>query len=105
MEVLLFTVMDWAAIPPMVTWAPGWKPEPEIETDVPPVVTPELGDIPVTATDVLALPFDLCKIVLSFFNGPGAVLRYVEGDSTIWSMERPSSRVCILMVCTPVVEK
>ena len=33
-----------------------------------------------------------CRIVLSFRCGPGAV-RYVAGDNTIWSMEKPSSLV------------
>jgi len=33
------------------------------------------------------------RIIVSFFNAPGGVVRYVDGDRTIWSMLNPSSRV------------
>ena len=33
------------------------------------------------------------SIVLSSRCGPGRAVRYVDGDNTTWSMEKPSSRV------------
>jgi hypothetical protein len=43
------------------------------------------------------------RIVVSFLSAPGEELRYVWGDSTIWSIENPSSLTCTRIVCTPLV--
>src|SRR3954453_9870547 len=40
-------------------------------------------------------------MVASFFRLPGGVLRNFPGDSMTWSIERPSSRVCMRIVWTP----
>ena len=45
------------------------------------------------------------RIVVSFFNGPGAMVRYFDGDSTTWSMLNPSSRVWMRTFCVPVAAK
>src|SRR5688500_17303586 len=42
-------------------------------------------------------------MVVSFFNDPGAEFLKVCGESTIWSIERPSSRTWIRIVCVPDV--
>ena len=41
------------------------------------------------------------RMVVSFLFAPGARVRYVEGDNTIWSREIPSSRIWTRMVCGP----
>src|SRR5689334_10121732 len=47
----------------------------------------------------------LGRIVESFFKAPGEANRYAYDERTIWSIENPSSRVWIRMVCAPVVWK
>ena len=37
------------------------------------------------------------RIVASFLTAPGRVVTYRSDDSTIWSIETPSSRVWIMM--------
>ena len=74
-----------AADPPRETVAPDWKPVPVTVIDVPPAVGPDVGEIALTvgAGEVVPPPLDLARTVLSFFNDPGAVLKYVWGESTI----------------------
>ena len=45
------------------------------------------------------------KITVSFLSAPGELFKYVAGDSTIWSIEKPSSRTCTRNVCVPVAAK
>jgi hypothetical protein len=84
--VALATLTLVAAAPPILTVAPETKFVPEIVTDVPPAVLPELGVIEeiVGAGCVLPPPpSDLGRIVLSFLSAPGDALTYVVGDNTI----------------------
>jgi len=102
----LTTFMFVAAFPPMVTVAPETKFEPEIVTAVPPPVPPLLGEIDETlGAPPPPPPLDFGKIVVSFLSVPGGKFKKVPGDSTIWSMDSPSSLGCILIVCVPLVAK
>src|ERR1043165_2033501 len=47
----------------------------------------------------------LGRIVESFFKAPGEANRYAYDERIIWSIENPSSRVWIRIVCAPVVWK
>ena len=49
MDVALTTMIDVAAAPPKVTFAPAWKAVPVIVTLVPPASAPELGEMDVGA--------------------------------------------------------
>src|SRR4051812_15942498 len=40
-------------------------------------------------------------MVVSFFAAPGLAVRYFSDESTIWSIDRPSSRVWIRIRCQP----
>ena len=75
--VVLFVILTLvAAVPPRVTVGPVTKFVPVIVTDVPPVVLPMFGAIDVTVGAAFPVdPSDLGKIVESFFNAPGEVLR------------------------------
>jgi hypothetical protein len=75
MVVLLVTVTLVAALPPNETVAPETKAVPVIETDVPPLVLPVLGEIETTDGAGVPTPPDFGRIVVSFFNAPGDVLR------------------------------
>jgi hypothetical protein len=102
--VALVTTTFVAAVPPNVTPAPAWNPVPVIVTAVPPLVGPLVGDTLLTLGAALGGPL-LGTIVVSFFNAPGELLKYVTGDNTIWSIDSPSSLTCTLKVCVPVAWK
>ena len=73
---LLLTATPVAAVPPIVTVAPLTKFVPVIVTEVPPAVVPELGVMLLTFGAGLPPPPPLFgRIVVSFFNAPGAVFR------------------------------
>ena len=74
--VLLTTETLVAAVPPTETEAFAWKPVPVIVIEVPPAVGPDVGLTPLTVGAGLpTVPLDFGKIVVSFFNEPGAELR------------------------------
>src|ERR1051325_8334835 len=103
-DVLLTKLTPVAAVPPRVTVAPLTKFVPVIVTDVAPFVLPELGEMAVTVGAGAGPPlFD--RIVVSLRSAPGEELRYVDGESTIWSRERPSSRTCTRSVWLPLPAK
>ena len=73
MEVLFTTTTFEAALPPSETDAFAAKPVPVIVIDVPPAVDPEVGLTALTVgAGFVGPPLDFCKIVESFFRGPGA---------------------------------
>ena len=86
-EVLLETFTFVAAVKSNFTVAPETKLVPLIVTDVPPVVSPELGETDVNVGGCGCgggePPPDAGKTVLSFFKAPGEVNKYVDGDNTI----------------------
>ena len=84
-EVLLATLTFVARVVSNLTVAPALKFVPVIVTEVPPAVGPEFGetDVKVGGCGVGVPPPEAGKIVLSFFNAPGEVNKYVDGDSTI----------------------
>jgi hypothetical protein len=71
--------------------APVTKPPPETVTDVPPAVDPEVGVIELIVGGGVGPPV-FGKIVESFHTAPGAVFRYVVGDSTNRYSDKPSYR-------------
>ena len=85
MDVLLTTLTFVAKVESNLTVALGLKFVPVIVTEVPPAVGPEFGetDVKVGGCGVGEPPPEAGKIVLSFFNAPGEVNKYVDGDSTI----------------------
>jgi hypothetical protein len=74
-ELLPATFTFAAAAPPKVTVAPEAKPDPVMVTDVPPPVGPEFGDTPAIVGAGAGPPPERARIVLSFLNAPGEVLR------------------------------
>ena len=87
MIVLLFTTATLdAKLPPIETVGFARKPLPLIVIEVPPTVEPELGETVLTVGAGLEPPpppLFFARIVASFFSVPGAVFRYVCGESTI----------------------
>ena len=69
--VLLITLTFVAATPPKLTVAPAAKFAPLMVVDVPPAVVPVFGEM-VLIEGGGAPPPCFGKIVLSFFNAPGA---------------------------------
>jgi len=82
-EVEFTTLTLVAPAPPMLTVAPAKKLLPEIVTEVPPAVLPEAGEIEVTVGAGAVAEPDFAIVVVSFFNAPGELFRYVEGESRI----------------------
>jgi hypothetical protein len=86
--VALTTVTAVAAAPPIVTVAPAAKFVPVIATEVPPLVGPAFGEIALTVGAAPeggggAPPLDFGRIVVSFFNAPGELVRNRFDDRTI----------------------
>ena len=76
MVVLLVTTTFGAALPPMLTVAPLAKFVPVMVTDVPPAVVPVFGEPLLTVGAGLPpRPPLFARIVVSFFNAPGALAR------------------------------
>jgi hypothetical protein len=74
-ELMLYTLTFTAAAPPKLTVAPGANPVPEIVTEVPPLVVPDVGEIVATVGAGAVPPPERVRIVLSSLKAPGEVLR------------------------------
>src|SRR6185436_644287 len=79
--VLLLIWVEAAGTPPNLTVVPETKPCPLITTLVPPAAGPEFG----TMAEMFGVGSpELCGIMtVSFFNNPGALVRYDCGDNMI----------------------